>query len=372
MSPRSTRVSRALAVVLPLALAAGCAAEAHQDQQMINPAGSSAQAVDGHMWTMLIVGTVVWIIVVVAMLVALVRRKESTSESAHRRAPLVVLVSGAIIPAVIIVAIMAQSVLVLQQTDPGDVGEDTVVEVIGHQYWWEVRYPQSGIIDANEIHIPTGRRVRLEITTNDVIHSVWVPSLAGKMDMIPGRTNTMWLETDQPGTYWGQCAEFCGVQHALMRFAVVAHEPEEFDGWVAGRAEAFAQAAPPSPAVPNAPVQPPEAPEVPPTEAPLPGGPAEPATEEELVTRGREVFMSSSCVYCHAIAGTEAQGEFGPDLTHLASRASLGAGIMPNNRGNLAGWIVDPQSIKPGNEMPGTDLSGTDLQAMLAYLESLE
>lgn len=198
--------------------------------------------------------------------------------------------------------------------------------------------------------------MRLELNAEDVVHSVWVPELSGKTDMIPGRTTSMWLETSEPGTYWGQCAEYCGLQHALMRFVVVAHEPEEFDGWLQAQAQPGAE--PETGAV---------------AEEPDPDELQTPAEQDDaLVARGREVFMSSSCVYCHTVAGTEAQGRDGPDLTHIASRDTLAAGTLPNNPGNLAAWVVDPQAIKPGNGMPGTDLDGDELQALLAYLESLE
>lgn len=355
------------AVLSGLLLAACAPAGQVQDQSMVDPVGEAARAVNVHWLTMLWVGTAVFLIVIALAGVAVARRSRgnpepdralpegdqredsprpaaSTPDAAPpgRRWTLFVAVGGGVVPALIILAITAQSLFVARQVDPGAVDDDaTVVEVTGHQFWWEVRYPDSGVVTANEVHIPTGERVRLEITTGDVIHSLWVPQLSGKMDMIPGRANTMWLQTDEPGLYWGQCAEFCGVQHAQMRLAVVAHEPAEFDGWLSAH------------------TQPPE-------------DPGSAAVDDDLVAQGREVFMSSSCVYCHAIAGTEAQGTFGPDLTHMASRETLAAGMLPNNRGNLAGWIVDPQAIKPGNLMPGTDLSGDELQALLVYLESLE
>ena len=363
MKPRRTAYL-APTLLGSLLLAACAPANQVQDQSMVDPVGEAARAVNVHWLTMLWVGTAVFLIVMALSAVAVVRRsrahadEESTGSSdpfaqhaetgpdtapAGRRWTLFVAVGGGVIPALIILGITAQSLVVSQQVDPGAAGDDaTVVEVTGHQFWWEVRYPDSGVVTANEVHIPTGERVRLEITTGDVIHSLWVPQLSGKTDMIPGTANTMWLQTDEPGIYWGQCAEFCGVQHAQMRLAVVAHEPDEFDGWLTAHTQPAAD----------------------------PGSTA--VDEDDLVAQGREVFMSSSCVYCHAIAGTEAQSDFGPDLTHLASRQTLAAGMLPNNRGNLAGWILDPQSIKPGNLMPGTDISGAELQALLVYLESLE
>lgn len=338
--------ARAALSVLVLALFLTACGTGEREQSVVHPAGHGAQAVIGHWNTMLIVGVAVWVLVVGGMAVALFRRGDTEA----RRGPLFVAVAGAIIPAVIVVVVMAQSIMVLQETNPMDVGEDArIIEVEAHQYWWEIRYPDDGVVTANEIHIPVGERVRLELTSSDVVHSVWVPQLAGKVDMIPGSANTMWLEADEPGTYWGQCAEYCGLQHAQMRFIVVAHEPAEFDGWI------------------EATSQPASEPSIDPDE----DAPEVLAHQEELVW-GREVFMSSSCVYCHAIQGTEAQGTLGPDLTHIASRQTLAAGVLENNRGNMAGWLIDPQGIKFGNEMPATDLPGDELQALLTYLESLE
>jgi cytochrome c oxidase subunit II len=336
---RRGRAGRVLAMTAAAAVLSGCA-QGREQQSILNPRGSAAESIHGLGELMLLIGVIVWFVVAGATVAALFRRRRADPEGDGRRATWFVAIAGAIIPAVVIVAVTVQSTLVLDEIDPGRAGDDTVIQVTGHQYWWEVRYPDQDVVTANEVHIPVGEKVRLQITSDDVIHSFWVPELSGKTDMIPGRSNTMWLETDQPGTYWGQCAEFCGQQHALMRLVVVAHEPEEFEGWVAAQQEP---------------------------------APITPAGEESTqVARGREVFMSSSCVYCHAVEGTAAAGELGPDLTHLASRESLAAGILPNDRGNLAAWIVDPQSIKPGNLMPGTDIEGEELQDLLAYLESLE
>ncbi|MCW4384784.1 cytochrome c oxidase subunit II [Salinibacterium sp. SYSU T00001] len=331
---------------------AGCSREGQQS--ILNPQGERAEAVNGLWELMLWIGVIVWVIVSVVLVVALVRRRRAREERARnegadpdadatangRRAIWIVGIAGAIVPGLVIAGVTVASTLVTRDIDPAQAGETPTVEVIGHQYWWEVVYPEDDVVSANEIHIPVGERVRVEVTSDDVIHSFWVPELSGKMDMIPGRTNALWLHADEPGLYWGQCAEFCGLQHALMRIVVVAHEAEEYESWLEARQE-----------------------------------PAEwtPGDEEsEEVAFGREVFMSSSCVYCHTIEGTAANATIGPDLTHIASRETLAAGILPNTRGDLAGWILDPQSIKPGNKMPGTDLEGEELQALLTYLESLE
>ncbi|MFC8923063.1 cytochrome c oxidase subunit II [Cellulosimicrobium sp. NPDC057127] len=357
-TPRSRAASAARLLALAgtaAALLAGCSGSGGQ-QSALSPSGAEAERVDSHWQLMLVVGSVVWVLVVVALLVAVLRRGREDGEDG-RRGHLVVAFAGAVVPALVIVAVFADSVLVLRDTADDGAKAETVVEVTGHQYWWEIRYPGHDVVTANEVHVPVGETVRVELTSADVIHSLWVPELSGKVDLVPGSTNVMTLHATEPGTYWGQCAEYCGVQHAWMRFVVVAHDEEEFDGWVA------AQARPAEGGLPLAEDDP--AADADPTGDPT-------AADAELVARGREVFMSSSCVYCHTIAGTEARGTLGPDLTHLASRQTLGAGVLANDTGNLAAWILDPQSVKPGNAMPGTDMDGDDLQALLAYLESLE
>jgi cytochrome c oxidase subunit II len=210
------------------------------------------------------------------------------------------------------------------------------VEVIGHRWWWEVRYPDRGIVTANEVRIPVGEPVLVRLTTQDVLHSFWVPELTGKTDMISGRTNTMTLEAERPGVYRGQCAEFCGLQHAQMIFFVIADPRSEFDRWMADHS----------------------------------GPPALPT--DPMLRQGQEVFETQACAACHTIRGTTASGMVGPDLTDFGGRLTIGAGAVPNTRGNLGGWIVNSQTIKPGNLMPPIQLSPDDLQALIAYLESLE
>jgi cytochrome c oxidase subunit 2 len=213
------------------------------------------------------------------------------------------------------------------------------IELVGHQWWWEARYRAADtsleFTTANELTIPVGRPVIVTLRADDVIHSLWIPNLAGKKDMIPGRTATLHLRADRAGTYRGQCAEFCGLEHALMALLVHAVPPAEYDAWAANQRQ--------------------------PARAPL----------EPSARRGRDVFLNASCARCHAIAGTPAQGSIGPDLTHLASRRTIAAGMFPNNRGHLAGWISDPQALKPGVNMPANPLPPDDLQAVLAYLETL-
>ncbi|HEX3405833.1 MAG TPA: cytochrome c oxidase subunit II [Caulobacteraceae bacterium] len=213
------------------------------------------------------------------------------------------------------------------------------IQVVGHQWWWEVRYvgaaPGEGFATANEIHLPVGQPVLVELTGADVIHSFWIPALAGKTDTIPGRTNLTWLQADHAGVYRGQCTEYCGAQHAHMAVYAVADPPAVFEAW---RQTELAPAA--APATPPA-------------------------------IAGQQVF-EAHCSACHAVRGTPADGIVGPDLTHLMSRQTLAAGALPNREGSLAGWISNPQAIKPDAQMPATNLSGPELNAVVAYLETLK
>jgi cytochrome c oxidase subunit 2 len=212
--------------------------------------------------------------------------------------------------------------------------------VTGYQWWWEIQYedddPSRNFTTANEIHIPAGAPVRIKLASSDVIHSFWVPNLFGKQDLIPGQENEIRFVAERPGTYRGQCAEYCGFQHAHMSFFVVAESKDVFEAW---RDKQIKSAEPP----------------------------ADPERQH-----GQQVFLSSPCALCHAIRGTEAGGRVGPDLTHLMSRRSIAAGTLPTSRGTVAAWIVDPQSIKPGNNMPLVTVSPDDLHALVSYLEGLE
>jgi cytochrome c oxidase subunit 2 len=214
------------------------------------------------------------------------------------------------------------------------------INVIGHQWWWEVEYEATQadqtVITANEIHIPVGQPVVIKTSSQDVIHSFWAPNLHGKRDLIPGYENAFWIQADEEGTFRGQCAEFCGHQHAHMGFFVVAESPAKFQAWLAHQVST-----PPPPSDP-------------------------------IAKHGEEVFLSHTCVMCHTIRGSGAGARMGPDLTHIASRMTIAAATLPNTRGNLAGWILDSQSIKPGNKMPPNPLKSDDLNALLTYLETLQ
>lgn len=318
-------------------LAAGC----HQDhaQSMLHPASSASAHIAWLWWVLFGVCATVFVVVMLLLALAIFRRPAAPP----RQSPLgnkFIIISGIVLPAIILTALVvvtvrAQVALEMPETE-------LTVRVVGHMWWWEVHYPDQQIIIANEIYIPVGQPVRVELISADVVHSLWVPNLQGKMDLLPDKTNVTWLQSDRPGTFRGICAEYCGVQHAQMGLVVVALPRPEFDAWVDQRQQsAERQQAAPVPA-------------------------------DETLRRGQQVFVASACHNCHAIAGTAAVGSRGPDLTHLGSRQTLGAGILPNNRGNLSGWISNPQALKPGNLMPRTHIAPDDFHALLEYLESLE
>ncbi len=208
------------------------------------------------------------------------------------------------------------------------------VRVIGHQWWWEFRYPEQGVVTANELHVPAGRATFLTLESADVVHSFWVPQLNGKTDVIPNRVNRMWIEPREPGLYLGQCAEFCGTQHAKMFLRVIAHPEAEFAAWVAAQTGE--------------------------------------AVNDPAVRAGRDIFQSVACVNCHRIGGTVGAGVFGPDLTHLMSRDTIAAGAAANTPEMLRAWIVNPDAIKPGALMPAMQLEPTDLDHLVAYLTTLK
>ncbi len=323
--------ARCFFVAPALALLAGCAGE--RTQSALHPAGPMAADIARVWWILFAVCTAVFVVVVLLMLLAVLRRGGHD----RFRSPLgdkFIVVSGIIIPTFILAPLLFLS---LGTTSNLRMPETSVtIEVVGYQWWWEVRYPDFGIVTANELHIPVGEPVRLEMTSADVVHSFWVPELGGKRDLNPGITTTFWIQADRPGVFRGQCAEYCGVQHAKMGFLVVALPVNDFATWVSERQEPH------------------------------------PEPVDERLLRGREAFFTGQCHACHAIRDTGATARVGPDLTHIGSRLSLGAATVPNNRGNLMGWIANPQPIKPGNLMPPTYLETDELHDLTDYLMSLQ
>ena len=292
-------------------------------------------------WWLMIVSIIVVAVVGILVLAGAFRRRDDTHDLVVRSGSGVrwVIIGGMIVPGIILVLTFAFTIATEDATAAPPSDPAVTVQVIGHRWWWEVKYPSDPshtVVTANEIHVPVGQPVRVELTSADVIHSFWIPQLAGKTDVIPGQRNVTWIEADTAGVYRGQCTEYCGLQHANMAAFVVAEPPAQFAQWLETQSKAAAP----------------------------------PADPDALA--GLHVFQKSACATCHAIRGSEALGQVGPDLTHIASRMTLAAGALGNTRGNLAGWIGNSQSIKPGNDMPVMTLSPADLQALVSYLETLK
>jgi cytochrome c oxidase subunit 2 len=317
----------------------------HDALQAMGP--QAAHIVD--LWRIfLFLCTGVTAIVVVTMLVALwraprARTREPPDLSMVNRAergPRRAVTFGLAASTVGLLVLIGASVLTDRALARLSLEDAVTIEVVGHQWWWTVRYmgqrPTDTFTTANEIHVPVGRPVVVKLESDDVIHSLWIPSLSGKRDLIPGRTALMKFRADTPGRYEGRCAEFCGYQHAKMAFAVHAHPPDVFEAW---RQQQLQPAAEPS---------------------------------DAQAIRGKALFQSVSCAMCHAIQGTLAQGKRAPDLTHVASRLTLAAGALPNTPQHLTRWIADPQQHKPGANMPATPLAPEDLASIVAYLGTLK
>lgn len=301
---------------------------------VLDPAGPFAGPVTTVAWVLFAMGAGVLAIVLAAMTIALLGPRRWRARLGSER---LVWMGGFAFPVVVLTGLLIYGLTLTRDlTTPPAPGE-VRVRVTGEMWWWRVGYldaaGREAFQDANEIHIPARAPVVLELEAADVIHSLWIPRLAGKLDMIPGRRNILRLQADAPGVYAAQCAEFCGGPHALMGLVVVAHEPRAYAAWRARQAQ--------------------------------------PATP--IPSRGAEVFAAAGCGACHTVRGTAANGLAGPDLTHVGSRRTLGAGILPNHQGTLAAWIADSQAIKPGNRMPAYRvLSGRDLRALAAHLEALK
>jgi len=246
-------------------------------------------------------------------------------------------IAWTVAPGLLLVGLFALTVRVMVIADPTRPASQTPdLMIIAHQWWWEVRYPPSGAVTANEIHIPAGKRMLTVIESADVIHDFWVPQLGRKIDATPGHPTSIWLQADTPGTYLGSCAEFCGLQHANMHIRVIAEPQAEFDQWLEAQT-----AVPPTPTSGQA-------------------------------AQGAQLFQELPCSNCHTVAGSNAAGTVGPDLTHVSQRETLGAGTLANSAANLAAWITDPQSIKPGVNMPSLHLTSEQVDELVAYLEALK
>jgi cytochrome c oxidase subunit 2 len=317
-------------------------------QNVLDPAGPPNRSINHLFWAMLVVAAIIWAAVVVAALWAALSRRRRTredlepivdvpNEEQRRHVGIVTGLVGATVVTLLIFLVYDFTVGRALAERPS---RSLTIEVIGHQWWWEVHYidpdPSKLLVDANELHIPAGEPVQVKLKSQDVIHSFWVPNIIGKRDLIPGYTSSLFLHADKPGVYRAQCAEFCGLEHAKMALPVIVHSRADFAAWLA---EARSPAAEPN---------------------------------DSSAKEGKKVFLAGACSSCHALTGVEAYGTIGPNLTHIASRRTIAAGTLPNTRGNLGGWIVDPQSIKPGARMPSNQLAAKDLRNLIDYLETLK
>lgn len=313
------------------------------NQSVLSPAGTQASSIHALWSLMLWTCIVVFVVVLLAVLVAFVRglrREPDDDSSLPSEKSLSRSVAVAVgLTVVVLLGLLTVSILTTRAVGSLEASSAITIALTGHQWWWEVQYedavPSRRMTTANELHIPINRPVVFKVTSRDVIHSFWVPNLQGKRDLIPGYTTAIWLQADRRGVFRGQCAEFCGMQHAHMALDVVAESDQKFEGWL----DAMRQPARDPP--------------------------------DEITRRGRDLFMQARCASCHTIRGSDAAGQIAPDLTHVATRSTLGAGTLPNTPDNLAAWIQDSQHTKPGNQMPPNPLPADDLLALVAYLRTL-
>lgn len=329
------RTGTALALIGAIALAA-CGGPF--PQSALDPGSDFAWKLQRLFESIFLWAVVVFVIVEGALLIAIFKFRERPGGEAPRavHGNTILEISWTLAPAVVLVLIAIPTIRTVWDVDRPPTADALLVEAIGHQWWWEFRYPDLGIVTANELHVPVGQTIDVRLTSADVIHSFWFPRIGGKRDVIPGHENQVWFTVDSAGVYLGQCAEFCGLSHALMKMELVAEDPAGFAGWVARQR----------------------------SEASVP--------DSALFAEGSQAFQRSGCIACHKIRGTTAQGVLGPDLTHVGSRRRIAAGILDNTPENLARWIRDPQAIKPGALMVVPELDDDTIQQLVAYLRALK
>jgi cytochrome c oxidase subunit 2 len=326
---------RALFPALLLVLAS-CAQDAPYDT--LDPAGPVAERIDALFMPVFWIAAAIFVVVEGAILLFAVafREKEGRPLPRQTHGNTILEVIWTVIPALILTVVGFLTVKAIFELR-AEASDALQVRVVASQWWWQFEYPELGVVTANELHIPVGRAVTVSLESRDVIHSFWVPRLAGKQDIVPGRTHFLTFQAVEPDTYLGQCVEFCGLSHALMRLTVVAQTEEDFQAWADGQAEPAAQPA------------------------------------EDLAAQGQQVFSEGECVTCHVLEGvSDPENPVGPDLTHFASRSVFAGAILENTPENVATWLRNPPAVKPGSKMPNLGLTPDEIQALVAYLESLK
>lgn len=310
---------------------------------IFRPLSQPAQEIKETSFLVLVICTVIFLVVGGLLVYAIVRFRHRPGDEATEPPQVYgsnqIETAWTVLPILIVfvlILVTSRTIADIQNRKPA--AGSVNATVVGHQWWWEIRYPELGIVTANELHVPAGnegnhRPTFLKLQSADVAHSFWVPQLAGKTDLIPNRENLMWIAPTEPGTYLGNCAEYCGMQHARMLLRVVVHTPQDFERWLKEQQQ--------------------------------------PAIEDANAAEGRKIFFANSCVSCHAIRGTSAKGVFGPDLTHLMSRQTLASGAALNSHDSLRAWIRDPQQLKVGCLMPNMQMSDKEADQIVAYLQSL-
>ena len=337
-----SRVAGVVVLLVAILLAAGLCTASPQSNSVpsiFDPHSTNAESLYRLSNFVLAITGVIFVVVSGLLAYVMVKFRNRATDVAREPAQVYgstqIELAWTVIPILIVVVLFLSTARVIHAVqDAAKPAKAVAVTVIGHQFWWEFRYPELGIVTANELHIPVSTPTYLKLLSADTDHSFWVPQLAGKTDLIPNRINEMWMDPHQVGMYVGQCAQYCGTQHAKMLLRVSVDSPEDFDAWVHAQKK--------------------------------------PAIQDEKEAAGKRVFESTSCVNCHAIGGTNGAGRFGPDLTHLMSRRTIAAGAAENTTENLRLWIQNPDAIKPGSLMPAMKLSDEDLDALVRYLETLQ
>ena len=340
---RALQLAIALVGMFALALVSAmpALAQGSTTPSALDPKGPNGEAIATLFTIVLAIAVVVFVIVEGALLLFAFRYRRKGNDASepvqiHGNSKLEI--AWTIAPALIVVTLFVLALQTQQTLDtkPAAAADQLTVKVIGHQWWWEYQYPDLNITTATDLVIPTGKVVNLEISSVDVIHSFWIPQLNGKTDAFPNRVNHSWIKADNPGTFYGQCAELCGPSHANMRAVVVALNSEEFDAWAKNQQ----------------------------TDAVAP-------TSPEAQT-GQQALLVGACIGCHTINGTAAAGKVGPNLTHVASRSSIAGGLFPLSEGNIRRWLKNPPALKEGSLMPNLNLSDAEIEALTAYLMSLK